>query len=126
MVKNFLFREKKRTIFNNIEVIQNNKFTIRIINKGETYKIFKVIFQKRGGIFVSLPYYRYPKGIVSEMVLPANKVPTYQISLQELGKVTSNKVKYSHPLDGRAHFSQDSKIYSYFKKIEELYLYGMI
>lgn len=112
-----LLKGKRYSKFNNIEVIQNNKFTVRIVYKGEIFKIFKIIFHKEGGIFISLPYYKNSEGIVSEVILPANKMPPYQISLQEpLGKVTSHKVKYSHPPDGRVHFSQDGKVFSYFKE----------
>jgi hypothetical protein len=37
---------------------------------------------------------------------------TGEVSLVERGKCASHKVKYTHHPDGRAHFSQDGKIYT--------------
>lgn len=34
------------------------------------------------------------------------------IRLGETGVTTSHKVKYSHPIDGRAHFSQDGRVFT--------------
>ncbi len=59
---------------------------------------------------VTFPYFSNSKGLLSRLTFPAGKVSTPTISLLPEGKVTSHLVKYSHPLDGRAHFSGDGKI----------------
>jgi len=74
------------------------------------HKIFQVIFRPDGSLFVTVPYFRHHEGILAAATIPANGQNTSQVDLRTGGKVTSHLVKYSHPPDGRAHFSQDGKI----------------
>jgi len=109
----------------NIKGLVSNKFTIRIILDGKIYKILKIIFSNRdGSIFITFPYFKESNGIVSILKLPANKMPPLTLNLDtELGKVTSNLVKYSHHPDGHVLFSQDKRVYSYPKNKRALPLY---
>ena len=47
--------------------------------------------------------------------IDVNRYPT-SFSLQEGGKATGHRVKYSHHPDGMAHFSQDGKIFTTVRK----------
>jgi hypothetical protein len=77
----------------------------------------QIMFQKRdGSMFVNFPYYEHSEGLVSLITwMPENPPPT-SLSLEPGGKVASHLVKYSHHPDGRAHFSQDGKVFTAIKK----------
>ena len=81
------------------------------------YKLLQIMFRKTdGSLFVNFPYYKYSQGIVSLVLWSPTNVPPANLSLVPGGKVTSHLVKYAHHTDGRAHFSQDGKIYTTIKK----------
>lgn len=63
----------------------------------------------RTGFFVHFPYHPDMPGLLSKgKLLPGGG--SQQVDLRREGAVTSHKVKYTHHLDGRCHFSQDGKI----------------
>lgn len=64
-----------------------------------------------GSLFVSFPYSKHSKGLLSIGNVPAGQA-TAEVSLEPQGKCTSHKVKYSHHRSGEALFSQDGKIFS--------------
>jgi hypothetical protein len=77
---------------------------------GLKYNIIQISFIARdGSLIVSFPYGKHSSGLLSIGNIPAGQA-TSQVSLEPQGKCTSHKVKYTHHLDGRAHFSQDGKI----------------
>lgn len=63
----------------------------------------------RTGIFVHFPYHPDMPGLLSLGEVRAGK-GEQQVHLEDAGAVTSHKVKYSHHVDGNAHFSQDRRI----------------
>lgn len=73
-------------------------------------KAFQVFFGKDGSLFVSFPYFRHREGILSVSRLPANGEKQTTVHLEQGGKVTSHRIKYSHHPSGRANFSQTGKI----------------
>jgi hypothetical protein len=78
---------------------------------GGRFKLIQVSFARGdGSVFVSFPYYRARAGIVSRVALRSNNTA---VDLKPRGKVTSHLVKYSHHPDGRAHFSQDRKVFTH-------------
>ena len=79
-------------------------------------KAFQVVFHEDGSFFISFPYFRHRTGLLSISTIPANGSRESQVNLEEGGKVTSHLVKYSHHVDGRAHFSQDGKIFTAIKR----------
>jgi hypothetical protein len=79
-------------------------------------KAFQIVFHKDGSFFISFPYFRHRTGLLSISSIPANGSRESQVNLEEDGKVTSHLVKYSHHVDGRAHFSQDGKIFTAIKR----------
>lgn len=100
----------------NLNIIREEEFTIRVVNKGEKYKIFKIKFYKKdGSIFLFFPYFKHSHGILSILKLPANIKNRQTLRFDEVGKITSHLVKYSHRPDGNVHFSLDKKIFT-FKK----------
>lgn len=97
-------------------VLRAERFVFSVEAVGIRRKVFQCQFARRdGSIFINFPYYRHTTGIVSQVSWPA-KQPTATLSLEPGGKVTSHLVKYSHHTDGRAHFSQDSKVRTLVKK----------
>lgn len=99
-----------------IPCFKAEKFTITISTRLGRYKVLKLIFHKRdGSIFLSFPYFRNSKGIVSIGTIPRG-VSKVDVNLQNKGKVTSHLVKYSHHPDGTVLFSQDRRIFSKIKK----------
>ena len=77
----------------------------------------QITFSKKDGtLYVHFPYYAHSQGIASLVTWIPDNPPPANLSLIEGGKVTSHLVKYSHHPDGRAHFSQDGKVYTSIKK----------
>lgn len=70
-------------------------------------KLFNVHFAP-DHLFLSFPYQPDAPGIASVVKVKPGKVH-YRLA-EEFTRTTLHKVKYSHPVDGRAHISQDSKI----------------
>lgn len=84
------------------------KHTLAIGWGFEVAKICQIHFPKKGGFFVTFPYHPNVYGIAALCIASPGKT---QFPLaQEESRVTSHKVKYHHPMDGQAHFSQDGKI----------------
>lgn len=61
-------------------------------------------------IFVHFPYQPDSPGVVSRRELPPGVTHTFDVT--EAALAMTRKIKYSHPSDGRAHFSQDGKIFT--------------
>lgn len=89
---------------------------IMVTRKKRPNKLFQIIFGKHGSVFVNFPYFENSKGMVSLVKYPSNTRVPIDLSLVDGGKVTSHLVKYSHPPDGRAHFSQDGKVRTQIRK----------
>lgn len=88
-----------------------------VIKAGELrVKAFQVMFREDGSLFINFPYFRHRIGLLCASHIPADGQRQTQVNLEHGGKVTSNLVKYSHHPDGRAHFSQDGKIYTAVKR----------
>lgn len=100
----------------NVDAIRAERIvcTVRV---GELrVKAFRVVFHKDGSFFISFPYFRHRTGLLSISSIPVSGSRESQVNLQDGGKVTSHLVKYSHHVDGRAHFSQDGKIFTAIKR----------
>lgn len=88
--------------------------TIRIMQRGVkgTHKLLNIRFHTDRNdnlqIFVQ-PYLKRSTGLLSFCV---QKPGQNTLSLLPGGYVTSHTVKYSHPVDGKAHFSSSSKIFT--------------
>src|SRR6202521_319975 len=79
-------------------------------------KAFQVGFDEDGTLYVHFPYFQHRIGILSSSEIPATGERNAEVKLEDGGKVTSHRVKYSHHPDGRAHFSQDGKIFTAIKR----------
>jgi hypothetical protein len=75
-------------------------------------KAFQVGFDEDGTLYVHFPYFQHRIGILSSSEIPATGEHKADVNLEDGGKVTSHRVKYSHHPDGRAHFSQDGKVFT--------------
>lgn len=75
-------------------------------------KAFQVGFDKDGSLFIHFPYFQHRTGILSSSEIPPTGERKADVNIEHGGKVTSHRVKYSHHPDGRAHFSQDGKIFT--------------
>jgi len=106
----------------NVENIQpflsfiSRRFVIGIQEFDNRYKIFQIIFDKKGSIFINFPYYLKNEGLISLVKFPGNIALPTDLSLVSGGKVTANRIKYSHHPDGNAHFSQSGKIFTCIRK----------
>ena len=79
-------------------------------------KTFQIGFEKDGSLFIHFPYFQHRTGILSSSEIPATGERKADVNIEHGGKVTSHRVKYSHHPDGRAHFSQDGKIFTAIKR----------
>lgn len=86
---------------------------------GEQRKGCMVRFRKCAAtmeVFVQLGYFRHSFGMLGPFTLvgPAGASQTLKLSMG--GRSTTRLVKYDHPADGRAHFSQDVRIKPFFTR----------
>ena len=96
---------------------RSERYVITVEGSSRRYKLLQLMFRKTdGSLFVTFPYYEHSEGIVSLITWTPEKVPPTSLSLEPGGKATSHLVKYSHHPDGRAHFSQDGKVFTAIKK----------
>lgn len=87
-------------------------FNIVAYYGGSEHRIVKVAFGGDGGIYVHFPSFSRDDGLVGTFTLmPGIPRPT-NLNLAESGKVTGHRVKYTHHVDGRAHFSQTGRVRS--------------
>lgn len=99
-----------------VEAIRAERVVCVVRAGGLHVKAFQVVFHKDGSFFISFPYFRHRTGILSISSIPANGSRESQVNIEHGGKVTSHLVKYSHHFDGRAHFSQDKKVFTAIKR----------
>ena len=100
-----------------VESHRSERYVIAVETASHRSKVFQIMFQKRdGSLFVNFPYYEHSEGIVSLMTWTPENPPPADLSLEPGGKITSHLVKYSHHPSGRAHFSQDGKVFTAIKK----------
>lgn len=94
----------------NVDAIRADR-TVCVVKIGsKRYKVFQVVWGADGSLFITFPYFEHSEGILTASHLPGNGKRETFIDLEEGGKVSSHRVKYSHHVGGEAHFSQDSKI----------------
>lgn len=95
-----------------IRVFRAGDFTFRIGWPGRQYKIFKVVFDRDGSIYMMYPYFLNAQGIVGIGRVPPKEEQPGNVNLEERGKVTTHLVKLSHHETGKALFSLDGKALS--------------
>lgn len=90
------------------------QFTVLLADEEQrcTTQLLQIQLCKNGQIFAQCPYFISSAGLVGECEAVVDEKMNGQIRLGEVGVTTSHLVKYSHPIDGRAYFSQDGKIYT--------------
>jgi hypothetical protein len=97
-----------------IQCFRSQRYTICVHTANVRSKLLQITFSRKdGSIFVGFPYYEHSVGLVSAATLaPGSDV----LDLEPGGKITSHLVKYSHHPEGRAHFSQDGKVFTRVRK----------
>ncbi|MEA2453139.1 MAG: hypothetical protein QOG04_1849 [Actinomycetota bacterium] len=88
--------------------VRGKQHTIAIGWGVEVAKVCQVHFPRKGGFYVTFPYHPDAEGVAALCIAKPGKMQ-FQLADEE-SRVTSHKIKYHHPMDGRAHFSQDGKI----------------
>jgi len=73
-------------------------------------KVCQIHFTNKGTLFVTFPYHEDASGVAARVKVVPGK--TQYPLIDEVARTTSHKIKYSHPLDGAAHFSGDGKIFT--------------
>jgi hypothetical protein len=99
-----------------INPFRSERFVITCNVNNKKYKIFQIIFGSDGSLFVNFPYYLNSEGLVSLVKYPKNIEQPTDLNLEPGGRVTSHLVKYTHHLDGEAHFSQDGLVKTEIRK----------
>lgn len=92
-------------------MVYANRFVVLFKAEGQYRKLFSVQFERRAsglGYYVHLPYFAHAQGLLANIVIEPGGGPT-QIDFRATGTTTTERLKYSHHPDGRAHFSQDDK-----------------
>jgi hypothetical protein len=92
----------------NIRVFRNDKFIIAVETPAGKFKLFQILCARDGTIFVPFPYYKHSSAQLSEETIEGGR--KFPSDLSVSGPLTMHRVKYTHHVDGEAHFSQDGKI----------------
>jgi hypothetical protein len=100
----------------NVDAIRAQRVVCTVRAGQLRVKAFQIVFHKDGSFFVSFPYFRHRTGLLSISSIQATGTRESHVNLEHGGKVTSHLVKYSHHVSGRAHFSQDGKIFTTIKR----------
>jgi hypothetical protein len=82
------------------------------VQPGPVHQICQITFHRRlGSVFAQFGYFGTSSGVAGEYhTRPGAKDQV--VHLGAVGLVASTPIKYSHPPDGRSHFSQDGKVVS--------------
>lgn len=89
----------------------NDKFCFALRIEGELKKICLITF-KKGGVFISFPYYLDTKGQLGMTTLPGGRKHFDKAPDPRPLRYTTHNVKFHHHADGRCFFSEDGKIFS--------------
>jgi hypothetical protein len=92
----------------NLSVLKSEKFVIAVEAPSGKFKLFQIVCGRDGSIFVPFPYYKHSSAQLTERTL--NGGQKYPSDLNVAGPLTMHHVKYTHHMDGEAHFSQHGKI----------------
>lgn len=71
------------------------------------WKLFSIHFHRDGSLFLLFPYFSRSDGFVSAV---SREPGTGKLDYLSGGAITSQRVKFSHHPDGRAHFSQTGRV----------------
>lgn len=88
--------------------VRGTRHTLAIGWGVDVVKVCQVHFPKKGGFYVTFPYHPDVDGVAALCIASPGKMK-FELA-DEDSRVTSQKIKYHHPMDRRAHFSQDGKI----------------
>ena len=88
-------------------VAESSRHRVGVRWSGECRDLFQVLFH-RNMIFVNFPYQPDEPGLIARVELPPGK--SHAFKLTDTADATTQKVKYSHPIDGNSHFSQTGKV----------------
>jgi hypothetical protein len=89
--------------------VTSKKIIIGVERDGDCRKLCQIMFLRDGSLTVSFPYFHQSECQLAIGTMPCAAVtPTLKIDKNVWA--SSHRVKYTHHLDGRAHFSQDGRI----------------
>jgi hypothetical protein len=91
-----------------LRVFKSERFVIAVETPAGRFKLFQIVCANDGSIFVPFPYYSCSSAQLTERTLEGGL--KYPSDVNVSGPLTTHHVKYTHHLDGEAHFSQDGKI----------------
>jgi hypothetical protein len=94
----------------NLEFFRAEKITVLFGRAGDDKyrKLCQLTFNKKSGaLYAQFTYFRTDPGVVGLVTTEIGQHGESTISWTEGGKIATSLVKYSHPPDGKAHFSQD-------------------
>lgn len=70
-------------------------------------KLLRIAFGTDGSIYVSFPYMKEKRGLVSRLTNPSSSTRGFTYSLTEQGVSVPVDLKFAHHASGRVHFSRD-------------------
>lgn len=73
-------------------------------------KLLHITLHRDGSVFIQCPYFRQEPGVLAKITTGPTGGIAGRYNFAAGGCLTRHRVKLSHHMDGRAHFSQDGKI----------------
>jgi hypothetical protein len=90
---------------------EGDRFRIALRDGPESVAIASVQFLSQG-FAVHLGYFEPRHGLLGRYSVCFDDCDKGHVDLEEFGKTTTKKIKYSHPRDGNVHFSQDTQVFT--------------
>lgn len=93
-----------------LRALRAERFVVRLSTGTEYRKLLTFGFTSDGSFWASVPYFQAGPGLLAELTMEAGVIGPVDLSLADVGKVTINRVKYSHHRSGEALFSLTGKV----------------
>lgn len=88
-----------------------SRVTFAVKQENLQKKIFQILFLKDGSLSIDFPYLRQNSAYMAEGNMPlAELTPRLTVGHCGAAHHTLHTVKFTHHMDGNAHFSQDGKV----------------
>lgn len=104
-----------------INAIRSQRIVVRVRDGPTLRKLFTFGFlPSDGSIWIAVPYFEHSsEALLSELTMSAGQTGQQKLSLTEVGKVTTHRVKFSHHRSGECLFSLTGKVESVIRRQSE-------
>ncbi len=89
-----------------------SEYLVSVGTGAESLKVLLISFGADGSLYVQFPYFMTSEGALRHLEFNGERPFPRSVHLAENGAATKHLVKYTHHVDGEAHFSQSGKVFT--------------